>query len=138
MPKHQKLLFEKLLQESDLKKTEFRLRLLKLLQTSAKPLSAQEILLRMRLKLKAADKVTLYRNLEVFEQKGLTCRMYFIGQEALYELRSDENHHHHLICTQCQKVEDVPSCGVGLPHTESGFVTKHHHLEFYGLCKGCQ
>jgi len=136
MPSETDLLFyQDLLREKELSVTPFRIKLLKLLATVKVPMSAQQLGKELG---KSVDKVTLYRNLEAFEESGLICRMYFNGQEALYEQRFTDHHHHHLICTNCGKIEDVPGCELEPPRTGSGFKTNHHHVEFYGLCHECQ
>jgi len=53
-----------------------------------------------------------------------------------------EDHHHHLICLECDKVEDVELAN-DLNEIEkrilqkNGFKIINHTLEFYGLCKQC-
>lgn len=126
--------YQDLLRQNQLSVTPFRVKLLKLLEQCHQPLSVQKIAEQFT---EAVDKVTLYRNLETFEQVGLICRMYFNGQEALYEQRFTDHHHHHLICTSCGRIEDVPGCDVEPPRTGSGFQVHHHHLEFYGICHQC-
>jgi len=127
--------FQDLLRQHELSVTPFRINLLKVLAKVGVPLSVQQLAEKFKTPI---DKVTLYRNLEAFEHAGLICRMYFNGQEALYEQRFTDHHHHHLICTNCGRIEDVPSCNVEAPRTGSGFKINHHHLEFYGLCHQCQ
>ncbi|MBW7944175.1 transcriptional repressor [Patescibacteria group bacterium] len=127
--------YQDLLREHELSVTPFRVKLLKLLAKLSVPLSVQNIAAKFD---EAVDKVTLYRNLEAFEHAGLVCRMYFNGQEALYEQRFTDHHHHHLICTNCGRIEDVAGCSIETPRTGSGFKINHHHLEFYGLCHECQ
>jgi Fe2+ or Zn2+ uptake regulation protein len=129
------MFYQDLLREKALSVTPFRIKLLKLMEKLHIPMSVQDIAAKFD---SAVDKVTLYRNLEAFEQAGLICRMYFNGQEALYEQRFTDHHHHHLICTSCGRIEDVPGCEVEAPRTGSGFKINHHHLEFYGLCHECQ
>ena len=127
--------FQDLLRECKLSVTPFRIELLKILSKLHVPLSVHELLKQFP---DSVDKVTLYRNLEAFEKAGLVCRMYFTGQEALYEERFTDHHHHHLICTSCGKIEDIEMCTVEAPNTKTGFQTHHHHVEFYGLCQACQ
>jgi Fe2+ or Zn2+ uptake regulation protein len=121
------------------KKTKFRQALLAVLadQHLPQPASVLSQLLKKSLSQKTIDKVTLYRNLDLLEKDGKLCRTYFLGQEALYELRDDRQHHHHLICTQCHHVEDDIHCTVSIPPNLAGFRIDHHHLEFYGVCAQC-
>ncbi len=48
---------------------------------------------------------TVYRVLTQFEQAGLLERHYFESGKAVFEL-NEGNHHDHLVCLQCGKVEE--------------------------------
>jgi len=63
------------------------------------------------------------------------------GHVSAY-IACDAEHHHHLVCTNCQRVEDVaedvvgPMLGaVGRRHD---FSVDHAALDFYGLCARCR
>ena len=57
---------------------------------------------------------------------------------AIYE----KVHHHHLICSNCGKVVDFPSCELEEAQQslskQTGFRIDGHLLEFIGLCQACQ
>ena len=52
-----------------------------------------------------------YRNLQLLEHAGVVHRIVTNAEFARYELAEDltGDHHHHLICTICGSVEDVPA-----------------------------
>ena len=51
---------------------------------------------------------SIYRNLSVLEQAGVVRRVITEDEFARYELtEAFTEHHHHLICSNCGKVEDV-------------------------------
>jgi Fur family transcriptional regulator, ferric uptake regulator len=58
-----------------------------------------------------------------------------------YELAGKE-HHHHLVCENCGKIEDVLSRVIPALEEEiknkHKFLVKRHSLEFFGLCEDCQ
>jgi Fur family ferric uptake transcriptional regulator len=85
--------------------------------------------------------VTVYRTLKLLDESGLVCRMGCSGRSQSYARRPHE-HHHHLVCTGCNKVVDVASCGLRelgeKLARETGFAISDHHLEFMGLCRQCQ
>ena len=54
--------------------------------------------------------VTVYRTLNLLAECGLVCRMGSSGRSRSYA-HSPEVHHHHLLCTGCNKVVDIASCG---------------------------
>src|SRR3954454_16071901 len=61
---------------------------------------------------RAADLATssAYRNLLVLETVGVVHRIVTADDHARYELAEDlTEHHHHLICSSCGTVEDVPA-----------------------------
>jgi Fur family peroxide stress response transcriptional regulator len=82
---------------------------------------------------------TVYKNIRVFSEAGLVREV-----SPLYEtLRLDANlePHHHLICTNCKKVEDLPKEGLApvrfrgrLPN---GFQPQRTVVEVIGLCAVC-
>jgi Fe2+/Zn2+ uptake regulation proteins len=88
-----------------------------------------------------------YRNLLVLEDVGVVHRIVTSGDHARYELAEDlTEHHHHLICSQCGSVEDVPATSrleesVQKAADEiarrTGFRTQHHRVDLVGLCKRC-
>jgi len=48
------------------------------------------------------DKVTIYRNLDLFVSEGTVKTLNFGGTETLYEYQ--HHPHHHAVCTDCEKV----------------------------------
>lgn len=90
---------------------------------------------------------SVYRNLVVLEEAGVVHRVVTRDGVARYELTEDlMGHHHHLVCTQCGSVEDVPA-GEGLESSmadavtqidrSTGFTTDHHRLDLIGVCRNC-
>ncbi len=80
--------------------------------------------------------------LELFCRLGFAQRKEFMGQPPVYEHRHLGEHHDHLICTQCGRIQEF--C---LPKLEAlqeeiarqyGFKSLDHRLEIYGLCAQCQ
>jgi Fe2+ or Zn2+ uptake regulation protein len=69
------------------------------------------------------------------------------GDFARYELAEDlTEHHHHLICSACGKVEDVAAPAslersVRAAATQiarsTGFRTTKHRIDLVGLCRTC-
>jgi Fur family ferric uptake transcriptional regulator len=89
------------------------------------------------------DRVTLYRLLNSFEEKGLIHKVINEQGEAFYAkcLSCQDTHHHdnhiHFHCTSCTKIyclEEINQASINIPE---GFITHTVHLAVYGLCKGC-
>lgn len=129
-----------ILQSSGLKTTEARLALIDLLEREDNPLDVFSIAESLKSSGVEVDQATIYRILDLLTQKGLISKLEFGEGKYRYELQKD--HHHHLICQSCGKIEDVEGKFVDeiekeIKH-EKGFLVKSHSLEFFGVCKSCQ
>ena len=90
---------------------------------------------------------SVYRNLVVLEQAGVVHRIVTNDEFARFELAEDlVGHHHHLICSRCGTVEDVPPNArleQSLRHAvdqvarATGFRTQAHRVDLVGLCRRC-
>lgn len=80
---------------------------------------------------------TVYRVLAQFEQAGLLTRSYFEPSKAVYEL-SDEDHHDHLICLDCGRVEEFSDPDIETRKDavarSGGFEVEEHVLSLYAHC----
>lgn len=88
------------------------------------------------------DRVSVYRNIDVFEKIGLVHRVY-IGWKYKLEL-SDEftGHHHHLSCLKCGKVIDIEDEKhidefIDEVAKKAGFQPHRHQFEIDGYCRDC-
>jgi len=90
---------------------------------------------------------SVYRNLVVLEQAGVVHRIVTNDEFTRFELAEDlVGHHHHLICSSCGTVEDVPPNArleQSLRHAvdqvarATGFRTQTHRVDLVGLCRRC-
>jgi Fur family transcriptional regulator, ferric uptake regulator len=83
---------------------------------------------------------TVYRTLEVLERTGAASRALRPSGEASY-LFCAGAHHHHAVCVNCGKVDDVP-CGSAERLARSlasrlRFRLTQHRVELVGLCERC-
>ena len=113
-----------------------------ILEREQRFLSAAEIHERLK---RAGERVslsTVYRTLDRLRAKGdLTARADSEG-EARYMLCEPARHHHHAICRNCGRVEDV-DCSVTDGFAQSlrarhGFDIDEHAMEFFGTCRDCR
>lgn len=131
--------FKALLRTAGLKVTVGRVHLLEVLSKQEKPMTVAQLFSLMK---KGPDPVTLYRALEAFVEKGLVRRVDFGHAHAHYELAFGA-HHHHLVCNNCSRVEDVDVPAEKKIEEDVLAQSKHftmittHSLEFFGLCKSC-
>ena len=131
--------FKNVLRKSGLKATPARLLILALMKKSRHPLSAQEIIEELG---RNFDEATIYRILKNLKSRGIIKQIDLRHNHAHYELVSLEDHHH-LICMQCGKIEDITGCEVeDMYHTilaasKEFRDIRQHSLEFYGTCASC-
>lgn len=80
---------------------------------------------------------TVYRVLTQFEQAGLLIRHHFDSDKAVFELNHGD-HHDHLVCMQCGKVEEFMDAEIEKRQTriakDRGFVIREHSLQIYAEC----
>jgi Fur family zinc uptake transcriptional regulator len=88
------------------------------------------------------DTVSIYRTLEILETHGLAHRVAFSGGYLPCRLDAGEHAcHHHLICRECGRVDEVHCPGMSdvekSAAAESQYLIERHLVEFVGLCPGC-
>ena len=112
------------------------------LSRNDKPLSVfdlQELIKKEKI---SADKVTIYRELNFLKKEGIILEIQLKGDKRWYEL-ADREHHHHIICTNCNRVEDFSGCdsknliSKALKQAPSFAQIITHNFDFFGLCKSC-
>jgi Fur family transcriptional regulator, ferric uptake regulator len=91
------------------------------------------------------DRVTVYRTLQTFVEKGIIHTIPSADNAIRYALCKDqcsEGHHHdhhiHFVCTNCGNtycLDDVVTPEVKLP---KGYVSSHIEVVVEGVCKNCK
>jgi Fur family ferric uptake transcriptional regulator len=89
------------------------------------------------------DRVTVYRTLQTFVEKGIVHTIPTADNAILYALCKDcdEEHHHddhvHFVCSNCNAticLDDVVSPEIKLPQ---GYVAENVQVVINGICKRC-
>lgn len=130
--------FRQLLADRGYRVTKAREDTFKLL-LSTEPQSIKQILERAE---GNVDRVSIYRNIELFEKLGIAHRIY-IGWKYKIELSDDfMSHHHHLSCISCGKVIDIEDEShidefIASVAAKAGFTPRRHQFEVDGYCKDC-
>lgn len=107
---------------------------LDILKKSKKPVDAAVLVNKL-----GVNKTTVYRQIEKFVKEGLILEVEFGDGKKRYELGSLD-HHHHLICKKCKKIEDIAlDEDIVLKEVvkKTNFKVESHSLEFFGLCIDC-
>lgn len=118
------------------RKTEQREAILDALRASDRAVTAQEL----HGELEGVGLATVYRNLQRLAEEGTADTLRRdSGEQAFLICPSD--HHHHLTCRVCGRVERVSDCRLGdwasEVAAEHGFAQVEHHAELVGVCQGC-
>jgi Fur family ferric uptake transcriptional regulator len=85
---------------------------------------------------------SVYRAIDLFCRLGVLMEVDHVSEGRRYEL-SDEyrEHHHHLICRGCGKIQDFEDCFLEefekVIRRKAGFRVTRHDLKFFGLCRAC-
>jgi len=83
---------------------------------------------------------TVYRNLELLAAMGTIQKLDLAGSQARFDGNVDR--HHHVRCTGCGRVDDVPGAPLDLARAKdndcSGYELLGYRLEFVGICPGCR
>jgi Fur family ferric uptake transcriptional regulator len=84
---------------------------------------------------------TVYRTLSLLHERGAVDTMAHHAGEICYRLCTDA-HHHHLMCTGCHRVVELPDCDldpwVKRSARKYGFTATGHQVEIVGLCADCR
>lgn len=82
------------------------------------------------------DSVSVYRTLDLFSELDIIHPVLTSHGEIHFE-KHEGKHHHHAVCTKCEKTACVDYCGVPKINNIKGFKKIHHTLVFTGLCLNC-
>ena len=128
----------------DQRYTSLRRKLIETLATAGRPLTIPEILAAVP----ELPQSTAYRNLTALIEIGIVQRISGADDHGRFELAEElSGHHHHLVCANCAKVEDIkPSPrleralgeSVRAVAREQGYEVTEHRIDLLGLCPDCR
>jgi len=115
--------------------------ILNLLAKSCKPLAVLDLQKLFRENKLNVNRTTLYRELDILKKEALISEIQLKDSKKWYEL-ANQTHHHHVICSKCDKIENVIFCDVKLADKilklRPDFASiDSHTFVFFGLCKSC-
>lgn len=132
----------RVLRAQGLRVTPQRRLVLHLLREQGGHLSADELYRLARQHQPRISLSTVYRALDVFEELGLVRALHLDGEHHRYEVASDGEEHHHMICLGCSRVIEF----------ECGYCAEIHHdlaehhdfqitgsrVQLLGYCTDCR
>jgi Fur family ferric uptake transcriptional regulator len=85
---------------------------------------------------------SVYRTLDLLVDKGLVQKIDLGGDHAHYERVEHGDHHHHLVCSECGRVEPFADQQLesALERLEesTGFAVSSHDVLLRGACDDCR
>lgn len=96
--------------------------------------TAEEILSRVRRRLPAIGRGTVYRNLGKLLGEG-RLRLVSVGRAARYDARIDP--HDHFVCRHCGAILDVPAGANEGPDSIEGHQIELVAHTYHGRCRAC-
>jgi Fur family ferric uptake transcriptional regulator len=132
---------DQLIKKAGLSLTEARKLILDIFISSPTALSHNDI---ENLMPEGIDRVTVYRTLQTFVQKGIVHHVPTTDNTILYALCKEEcqsGHHHdnhvHFLCTSCQTTNCLEEVTVPLVRLPNGFQLKKAAMVIEGICDAC-
>ncbi len=130
---------ENILKSTYLKTTKSRLAILKILDKSSEPMTAEDIYSLVVTEVNMSLSTT-YRTLGTLAEKGILLKNLSQDGKTYYQINNHQ-HKHQLVCTLCSEtvpIEDCPLTTLEENLTQkTGFVITGHSLEFLGICPKC-
>ncbi|MBM7622722.1 Fur family transcriptional regulator [Sporohalobacter salinus] len=113
-----------------------------IIENEGEHLSAEEVYAKVKEEEPGIGLATVYRTLELFCELDILHQLNFGDNCRRYELVHENQHHHHLICINCNSItefndEILEDFEAGIKE-EHNFAVTDHRIKFYGYCEDCQ
>ncbi len=132
--------FTELLRNAGYKATPSRIQILDVLAKEQHPVNIAFLYKKLKGKM---DQTTIYRTLNSLVESKFVNKTQIDNLAAYFELALGRAHHHHIVCTSCQKIEDFMVSDEerlekqALQKSKSFSKITSHTFELYGLCNFC-
>lgn len=111
------------------------------LAAAGRQLTADQLFRSLRRQVPSIGRATVFRTLETLVEAGVARRLEQDGHRYAYVACLPE-HHHHLACTRCGRVEEIDEAYVRpiarRLARDMGFEVDDARLDFYGRCAACR
>ncbi len=130
------------LRESGYKLTNARLTVLHVIEQSGTHMTSSEILKSVSAVDSNIGRASVFRTLDLFTHLGIIRPTYVDSSMTPAYVLLPDGHHHHIICTYCNRIIEFDECG--LERLEAELEQRYnvrlsgHLLEFFGVCADCR
>jgi Fur family ferric uptake transcriptional regulator len=134
--------FIRYLKDNRYKQTKERLDLIGLLSNINSHFDADGLYEKARTASITASRASVYRTIALLKKSGLLNESIRQDGKALYEISPGKQHHDHLICVNCGRIEEFTDDVIEKHQEQIGkkynFLIKEHRLEIRGYCSRCR
>ena len=138
----EKRIFLEHIEKKGLRKTSQRDVILEVFLKTEEHLTSEDLYWLIQKKDPSIGHTTVYRTLKLLTEAGLAREVRFGDGKTYYEHHHDHEHHDHLICTGCGRIEEFFSAEIESLQDQIaeglGFRPTHHSLRMWGVCTDCQ
>jgi len=129
------------LREAGHKLTNARLTVLDVLENAGGHLTSAEVLEQVDQIDPSIGRASVFRTLDLLTSLSIIRPTYMNSSMTPTYVLMPDGHHHHIVCTNCNRIIEFENCGLGAiaAELEERLHVKltGHLLEFYGLCDKC-
>lgn len=129
------------LREAGHKLTNARLTVLDVLENHDGHLTSAEVLELVDAIDPSIGRASVFRTLDLLTSLSIIRPTYMNSSMTPTYVLMPDGHHHHIVCTNCNRIIEFENCGLGAiaAELEERLHVKltGHLLEFYGLCDKC-
>jgi Fur family ferric uptake transcriptional regulator len=130
------------LRDAGLKLTNARMTVLGVLEDGGGHMTSTEILSRVGDMDASIGRASVFRALDLFTRLSIIRPTYIDSSMTPTYVLLPNGHHHHIICTNCNRVIEFEDCSLSKLARELedklNVRLSGHLLEFYGLCDQCR
>ncbi len=102
--------------------------------------SPEEVFAAVKQRIPSISLATVYKNIHLFVESGVFRELSIHHGTLRVEMNSVP--HHHMVCSICKTVSDLPDGVLGMQATETvlpnGFVVERISVDVIGICPVCQ
>lgn len=129
------------LREAGHKLTNARLTVLSVLESSGGHITSAEVIDKVEALDPHIGRASVFRTLDLLTSLSIIRPTYLNSSLTPTYVLMPDGHHHHIVCTNCNRIIEFENCGLSamIVELEERLHVKltGHLLEFYGLCEQC-
>ncbi|MDD2494128.1 MAG: transcriptional repressor [Tissierellia bacterium] len=133
-------MIEDLLKKALLKNTKQRHMILSIIKSEKKPVTAEEIYIKLNKNKGNINLSTVYRTLNILSEKNILLKILKEDGTASYQI-NDNLHNHYITCYKCHNSILIDKCPIKdfseKISKDTGYVITGHSLQLTGLCPKC-